>query len=103
MNSVIEQLLEGGPHAPHIIIMRMKNYIGKTVITLHTNETLPYEIQDCSFLPLSDITVHKESIERFYERKHGITLQYTDLPVFICRGGNLLPPELTFFVETPIV
>jgi hypothetical protein len=100
MNSVIEKLLEGS-QPPHIIIMRMRSYIGKPVFTTHANETHFYEVQGCTYLPISELSVNKESMERYYERKHRINLQHTEIPAFICRGGQLIPPELTFFVETP--
>jgi hypothetical protein len=103
MNSVIEQLLEGEGNDPHTIIMRMRSYIGKPVFTVHANETIFYEVQGCTYLPISDLRVHTESMESYYERKHGVTLQHRELPAFICKGGNLIPPELTFFVETPTV
>jgi hypothetical protein len=103
MNSILEQLLEGGGDGPHIITMRMRKFIGKTIFTSHASETYFYEVHGCTYLPISELSVHTESMQRFYERKHGIILRHTDLPAFICKGGNLVPPELSFYIEEPTI
>jgi hypothetical protein len=103
MNSVIDHLLEGVENNPDNITMKMRSYIGQTIFTVHTNEKIFYEVQGSTYQPIRELSVHKETMQRYYERKHGITLQHKELPAFICRGGHLIPPELTFFVEPPTV
>jgi hypothetical protein len=103
MNSVLEHLLDGVENNPDGIKMKMRSYIGRTIFTVHTSATLFYEVLGSTHQPISELSVHKETMEEFFERKHRITLQHKEIPAFICRGGHLVPPELTYFVEPPSV
>jgi hypothetical protein len=99
MTSIVDSLvadLDDSPVRLGIIGMRMRNYVGKMVYTVHTGQYLTYEVVGTTFSPIADIVVNMESMEEFYRRNYEAVLRHNDLPAFVCRGSQLIAPELCY-------
>jgi hypothetical protein len=87
---------EGCARRLGIICLRMRNFIFKRIYTVHSGKRVTYEVVGTSFSSLKDIILNKETLTEFYRRNYHIELVHTDIPVFVCKGGYLVPPELAY-------
>jgi hypothetical protein len=87
---------EGSARRLGIIGLRMRNFVFKRIYTLHSGKRETYEVVGTTFSSLKDIIVNKEALSEFYRRNYHIALVHRDIPVFVCKGGYLVPPEVAY-------
>jgi hypothetical protein len=87
---------EGCARRSGIISLRMRNFIFKRIYTLHSGKRVTYEVVGTSFSSLKGINVNKETLTEFFRRNYHIALVHGDIPVFVCKGSYLVPPELAY-------
>ncbi len=76
----------------------VRKFIGQTVFTNHAGKIFHYRVVGVTDESVECLFVHKMSMPKYFEKKHGVVLLHPHSVALVCRGTNVLPLELAHVI-----